>query len=360
MKILIRVNQGEKWGHLNHTEYSGEAHLQNILYNDPDVIPLEDVYADGESVPIKLMLKEVGLEGSGSVDLLGVDEIGNIFIIETKLAKNPEAKREVIGQVLEYAAFLQGKEVDWLDEITKKKKQLTIAQHFEGEPNWDRESFMQRLHDNLKSGTFKLFIVVDETNVALQKTINRMKERGEEIYALELRYFNKNGTEILVPSVHTGRKQAEGKPRIYWTKEKFFEEAEKHIPDEQTRQTLMQLFEFSNQFSNQIGGKVDFGSGRTIGTFSLRFPYKDASEKLYVISYVRQFTWFTFNEMVQHGIDKTIISSYIKELNQLEFQLGEDVNRDPTFDLAILNDKNKFEKFKNCTMEFRDKLLNRP
>jgi len=52
---------------------------------------------DADLASIKLMLKEVGLPGAGSTDLVGIDVKGNIYIIETKLAKNPEAKRQVIG-----------------------------------------------------------------------------------------------------------------------------------------------------------------------------------------------------------------------------------------------------------------------
>jgi hypothetical protein len=346
VKILIRTNQREKWEHLKHTEYSGEAHLQDILYHDPDVIPVEDIFSGTEPAPIRLMLKEVELSGSGYVNL--------IYIIETKLAKNPEVKREVIGQVLEYAAFLQDKEVDWLEEITEKQTQFTLAHHFEKERDWDRESFMQNLQDNLKNGAFKLFIVVDETNPALQKTINRMNSHGEEIYTLELKYFNNNGTEILVPGVHAGKIQKEmiNKSRGYWTEEKYFEEAEKSLADEVARQTLRRLYAFSRQI-----GIVDFGAGRSVGTFRLHLQYKNSSEKLYVISYNPQFSWFAFREMLHHGVNKELISDYIKKLKTLGFQLDEttDAERDPQLDISVLNDPEKFEAFKKYSIRLKEK-----
>lgn len=330
--------------------------MQDILYHDPDVIPIGDIFPDAEPAPIGLMLKEVGLSGSGSIDLIGIDRNGNIYVIETKLARNPEVKREVIGQVLEYAAFLQDKEVDWLEKITLEKTQFTLVQHFENERDWDRESFMQNLQDNLKNGAFKLFIVVDEMNLALKKTINRMKDHGEEIYALELKYFNDKGIEILVPDVHAGKTQREitSKPRGSWTEERYFEEAEKYIADEPSRQTLRRVYEFSKQV-----GTVDFGAGRSIGTFRLHLPYKSSLEKLYVISYDPQFTWFTFKEMVHHGVNKALISDYIRELKSLGFQLRDetDVERDPPLDLSILNNQEKFEAFKKYSTELKDKLL---
>ena len=44
------------------------------------------------------------MPGIGSIDLLLSDQDGILTILETKLADNPEITREVVGQVLEYAA----------------------------------------------------------------------------------------------------------------------------------------------------------------------------------------------------------------------------------------------------------------
>jgi hypothetical protein len=50
--------------------------------------------------------------GSWSLDHLLVDQEGILTLVETKLAENPESRREVIGQVLEYAA---NAEASWRD-----------------------------------------------------------------------------------------------------------------------------------------------------------------------------------------------------------------------------------------------------
>jgi hypothetical protein len=68
-----------------------------LLNDSPELIPtkVEDQAA--------IFTREAGLPGSGSTDLVGVDAQGNILIVETKLARNGEIRRKVIGQVLEYA-----------------------------------------------------------------------------------------------------------------------------------------------------------------------------------------------------------------------------------------------------------------
>jgi len=356
VKILIRRHPKKEWKHLRQTKYSKEEDLKDILLRDPTVFPTGDIFPDVEPAPIQLMLKEVYLPDSGSVDLLGIDTNGSIYILETKLARNPEVRRGVIGQVLEYAAFLKGQSINWLEEIVVKQTKGNLEQNFMDVTDWDMGSFMQNLQDNLEGGTFRMFIVVDEGNPTLQKTINFINDNtkaGMEIHALELRYFkDKEGTEILVPHVYAAKKPVTP-PRGPWPPEKFFEEADKYIPDEKTRQTLRDLFEFSNQI-----GKVEFGSGRSIGTFSLSLKYKDSWEKVFFISYKSQFTWFPFQQMVRHGINRELVLSYIEELKSLGFELDEEsIERTPTFDISLLNDEERFNSFKKYCIALKDKLL---
>jgi hypothetical protein len=358
MKVLVRKQKEKGWISLPSEGYSGEAHLQEILFRDPDIVPVEDISSDTELSPIKLMLKEVGLPGSGATDLVGIDKNGNIYIIETKLARNPEVRRQVIGQILEYAAFLHEKGLDWLDDVVKKQKNVSISEYFDklNDPDWDKESFEQNLRDNLNLGTFKLFIAVDEMNPDLQRIINYMENvLSMEIYALELRYFkDKDGMEILVPNVHGGKKKPP-KPLPTWNWDRFVEDAKKKV-DAATLATLQKLYEFSLQL-----GKVDFGKGRTYGTFRVWLPYKNDEIKLYVITSTGKGNWFGFKSMVGKQVDKGLISEYIKQLKSLGFKLDEKkhVEAYPTFETAILNQEEKFSEFKKYTNELKEKLLSR-
>jgi len=355
VKILFRHNKHEKWEHLNHTGYSGEAHLRDILHEDPDILPIEDISSSAKLSRIRLMLKEVGLPGSGSTDLVGIDKSGNIFIIETKLATNPEAKRAVIGQILEYAAFLHGREVEWLDAIAKREKnEVGIIQHFEKESDWDKEEFEQKLRDNLQEGTFTLFIVVDEMNPDLKRTINYMNDiLGVGIYALELRYFKeKAGIEILMPNVYGEQKRVISKPLIRWTEARFFEDAKNKVDDE-TQRTLRKLYDFSKRL-----GSVDFGSGRTIGTFRVSLPYKGELIRFFGASPDPAWNWFAFNSMLQKGMNKPVILAYIRQLTSLGFQFDEAKLTEvgAPFDVTKLNDEGKFSAFEKYSLELKEKL----
>jgi hypothetical protein len=115
-----------------------EAQLQKLLYHSPEFNPTktEDQAA--------VFTREAGLPGSGFTDLVGVDAQGSILIVETKLARNGEIRRKVIGQVLEYAAYLWGMSFDDLDRfflIRKRKSLLELL--CEKDPTIDKDQLKQ-------------------------------------------------------------------------------------------------------------------------------------------------------------------------------------------------------------------------
>lgn len=72
-------NGNEKWKSLTPSIFSDKAELQKMLYDSPELIPIKN---DDEA---GVFIRETGLPGSGSTDLLGVEE----------------ARRKVLGQILE-------------------------------------------------------------------------------------------------------------------------------------------------------------------------------------------------------------------------------------------------------------------
>ena len=86
-----------------------EAWLQAIVFDSPGLIPLERLSPGaGAFVPL---CREFALRAEGRTvypDILGVSQSGRLVIVECKLWRNPQARREVVAQVLEYASLLRG------------------------------------------------------------------------------------------------------------------------------------------------------------------------------------------------------------------------------------------------------------
>jgi hypothetical protein len=97
--IWARSDDG--WKTLVTAGFPVEARLHGLVEEAPELLPLSGgarLTVVGREVPI----------GPWFADLVAVEPDGRIAIIEVKLARNSEARRAVVAQVLSYAAFLQG------------------------------------------------------------------------------------------------------------------------------------------------------------------------------------------------------------------------------------------------------------
>lgn len=80
-----------------------EAWLQTIVHNNPSILPVEDIEPGFlRLIPIA---KEVPV-GHGYVDNLFLTANGEIVIAELKLWRNPQMRREVVAQCLDYVAAM--------------------------------------------------------------------------------------------------------------------------------------------------------------------------------------------------------------------------------------------------------------
>ena len=210
MDILSRKS-GARWEKVQEHQFESEGRLQDLLYGSPEVIPVASL--GGKRLQPKLFVKEAGLPGSGNSDLIGIDEEGGITIIECKLATNPEIRRKVIGQVLEYASYLWGMPYDSFDQMCchAENWQLTsLAAEMEvriagTSEQWSRERFVAAVEATLNAGDFSLIIAVDRITHQLKRTIEFMdsKERGgAHVCALEMTQYALTGFEILVPRLY--------------------------------------------------------------------------------------------------------------------------------------------------------------
>ena len=81
-----------------------EDALQTLLENYPAIIPGSQISPSAEEPPRFALLRREMPVGAWSLDHLYVDQFGVLTLVETKLIQNPESRRDVIGQIVEYAA----------------------------------------------------------------------------------------------------------------------------------------------------------------------------------------------------------------------------------------------------------------
>src|SRR5689334_16509770 len=83
------------------SEFAVEADMQAQIAVNPAVLPLHDIRDGAE---LAAVIREVPV-AAGYIDLLGFDADGEVYVIETKLVRNPD-RRTVLAQALDYGAAL--------------------------------------------------------------------------------------------------------------------------------------------------------------------------------------------------------------------------------------------------------------
>jgi hypothetical protein len=175
-----------------------EKWLQDLLIRHPDLLPT------GEIEPIFHPLMVIGREvivDQGRIDVLYVSPNGYPVIIETKLWRNPEAKREVVAQVLDLAFAFSKWNCDQVEEQAKRFTSMMygketglkklLGREF-GDMEIDYEEFRENLGKNLELGRFLVAVVGDKirsTSLEILNELNKYPGLGLQLTMFELECF---------------------------------------------------------------------------------------------------------------------------------------------------------------------------
>ncbi len=152
--------------------------------------------------------KEVSL-GNGYADLLAVEPSGRLAVVEIKLARNAEARRAVVAQVLTYAAHLKGMNPEALErdvlgrhlsERGYKGLADAVASN-DQEGSFEPEAFSEGLAECLLEGHFRLVLVLDEAPRELVTLVGYLESVTEALLIdlITVSAYEVGGSRVLVP-----------------------------------------------------------------------------------------------------------------------------------------------------------------
>lgn len=208
---------------LKRMNYTSEDVLQSLVERFPEI--LAGAQIDPESPRRWLLVKrEQGIEDSDggksrwALDHLFLDQDGVPTLVEIKRSTDTRIRREVIGQVLDYAA-----------NVARWWRAETIQQSFESTCSTegkdaaevlDRflcgespENFWQMVKTNLQAGHLRILIAADEIPSELAAIVEFLNRQMDpvEFLALELPQFEGNGLRTLVPKLIGRTSEAESR-----------------------------------------------------------------------------------------------------------------------------------------------------
>jgi hypothetical protein len=216
LKRRALLKAGEKFVVLEESRFEAETQLQEALKLNPEVIPVSDL----DLAEVVVVGRETTLP-AGAIDLLLVDAEGRVIIVETKLSRNPELRRQVVAQVLDYGASLWRtaptlKQFEDLvlrywhsaacqDQRVEKAATLRegldpVFQEIRGD-EWDYDLFESALSDNIANGQHVLLVVAsgltDKLSRDLLQYVNLCLDLP--LYAVEIDVFETEGRQLIVP-----------------------------------------------------------------------------------------------------------------------------------------------------------------
>ena len=105
--VLIDENGAatDRWERLPIGDTAGrnEAWLRDTIFRTPEILPIKDIDpAFGPLAPLCTELRTL----AGPIDDVFINRDGKLTIVECKLWRNPQARREVVAQILDYARTL--------------------------------------------------------------------------------------------------------------------------------------------------------------------------------------------------------------------------------------------------------------
>ena len=198
--------------------YANEDILQALLGKYPDLLAGEQM---NRAEPRRWLLisREMGVPGEldgprrWSLDHLFLDQDGIPTLVEVKRSSDHRIRREVVGQLLDYAANAV---VYWpLEKIRADFEAASATQGEDaallvesliapnGESHPDIEAFWEQVKTNLQAGKVRLVFVADIIPPELRRIVEFLNEQMNpaEVLAVELRQYVGQGLRTLVPQV---------------------------------------------------------------------------------------------------------------------------------------------------------------
>jgi hypothetical protein len=361
MSGIYLIQYGGGLVEMRESPYDSEALLQKLLAQYPNLLAGDQIDAASPRRWL-LVTREMTVpgeeDGAGrwSLDHLFLDQDAIPTLVEVKRSSDTRIRREVVGQMLDYAANAV---VYWpVEEIRAKFEATCSARQVDPDAEvgelvagkTEVGEFWQKVKTNLQAGRVRMLFVADEIPSELRRVVEFLNEQMDpaEVLALEVKQFVGQGMKTLVPRVlgqtETARQKKNpdrGESR-QWDEASFFD-ALRQGQGEQEATVARRLLEWAN--SRKL--RIWWGEGKKDGSFFPMYDNRFGKNALFSVwTYGR--VEIQFQRMNTPPFDE---EQQRKELAQrltaiVGLSIPEDaLKRRPTFGLSLLVEPGGLERF---------------
>ena len=355
-KIYLLQDDGELQS-MSERSYVTEERLQVLLRDYPDLLAGDQIDED-EPRRWLLISREVGVpfEEEGrewmSLDHLFLDQDGIPTLVEVKRSDDTRIRREVVGQMLDYASHavaywsverLRGRFVAACQQRGEEPDRL-VAELLDGDTTdlSDVEGFWEQVATNLQAGKIRLIFLADEIPSELRRIVEFLNTYTTpvEVLAVEVRQYIGDNLKALVPQVigqtaqAVGRKSSGRRKTRKWDEASFFRELEARYGS-----TAVLVAQQILDWARPRVTRVWWGEGSRNGSFVPVVNHKDVDHQLFAVwtsgGIEIYFYWYQYKEPFASEERRREL---MRRLNAIEgVSLAEDaIARRPNIDLDTL------------------------
>jgi hypothetical protein len=175
--IRLWAIENNKLREINKPKLDLEERLEDWLASDVSII----------SPNLLFLGRQVPTDFGGFIDILCMEEDGDLVIIELKKDKTP---RDITAQTLDYASWVKNLTADQVQKIAEKGCKKSLEEIYEAKFNHDMPESINQEH--------KMLVVGSEIDSATQRIINYLSETfGVGINAITFNYFKDVASEFV-------------------------------------------------------------------------------------------------------------------------------------------------------------------
>lgn len=358
---IFLIGADDRLVEMREQPYDSESLLQRLLASYPSLLASDQI---DPANPRKWLLVsrettvpgEQGGGGRWAVDHLFLDQDAIPTLVEVKRSSDTRLRREVVGQMLDYAANAV---VYWpVEHLIEQFRAQCILRGAEPDQELadflgyddDPSAFWQQVKTNLQAGRVRMLFVADEIPAELRRVVEFLNQQMDpaEVLAIEIRQFMGEGLRTLVPTVVGQTAEAQQRKGVLarkrqWDERSFFEDMERR-GNREGAHAARQLLDWAVS----EGLRIWWGKGQIEGSFVPVLDLETVSHQLFAVysSGVVNlyFQWYAYKQPFS---DEGRRMELLRNLNQIPgVAIPESaVSRRPNVLLTVLAHEDNTKRF---------------
>ena len=361
MSGIFLINNNSELIELKEKQYDSENLLQELIAKYPNLLAGDLIDHDSPRRWL-LITREAGIPGEEdagdrwSVDHLFLDQDAIPTLIEVKRSTDTRIRREVAGQMLDYAAnaviYWPVEKIRSMLERRCERENINPDEQIRiltANEEASIDEYWDKVKDNLKAGNIRLIFVSDEIPTELQRIVEFLNRQMDpaEVLAIEIKQFEGQGIKTLVPRIYgqftTKSSNTGSRETRTWSEEAILKETEEKCGPIET-EIMLKIYEWAKK--NNL--RIAYGAGSSYGSVFPMFDYEGDTFYTFVPR-TSGIASFYFKQMLKQKRFNTRndFDELVKRLSAISgiTITGDYENKYPTFNLSILKEKKDLESF---------------